>query len=109
MIVRHFAETCLTRWGTSLSKRLQLNEGQLKVHHKALNDHDPRYQAMRKHSYTLITESDKNERAVSLGSNGVPFSSIQGSHLSPNPAWPRRWSGMTGLTKTFVKPHNFLR
>ena len=93
LIVRHFAQTCLTRWGTSLSKRLQLSEGQLKAYHKVLNDDDLRYQAMRKHSYTLITEGTKEDRAVSLGSKDVPFSSVQGSHLSPKSglATPLEW------------------
>ncbi|NBA94681.1 hypothetical protein [Pseudomonas sp. R5(2019)] len=82
-IVRHFAECCLTRWGVKLDKQLKLSDAQLHACHQALLNHEPRYVAMRKHSYTLLTESNKGERAVSLGSQGVHFSGVKGGPLKP--------------------------
>jgi hypothetical protein len=95
LIVRHFAEVCLTRWGVKLNKMLNLSDGDLQNYHKALEQDDGKYQAMRKHSYTLVTESEKSERYVSLGDKGTAFSSIKGAAFQPDSALasPLKWSG----------------
>ncbi|UVM56811.1 hypothetical protein LOY37_04295 [Pseudomonas sp. B21-012] len=93
LIVRHFAEVCLTRWGVKLQKMLNLGERELQAYHQVLVQDESKYQAMRKHSYTLVTESEKGERAVSLGSQTAGFSAVKGSGLMPveGLAAPVRW------------------
>ncbi|MFK8332934.1 hypothetical protein M2D63_023280 [Pseudomonas sp. BJa5] len=83
MIVRHFAEVCLTRWGVKLDKRLALSDKQLKDYHQALVRDDARYQSMRSHSYTVLTESQKGDRFVHLGGRDTAFSQVTGKSLSP--------------------------
>lgn len=83
MIVRHFAEVCLTRWGVKLDKRLALSDKQLRDYHQLLVRDDARYQAMRSRSYTVLTESQRNERFVHQGSKDMAFSQVKGSSLSP--------------------------
>ncbi|WP_422422244.1 hypothetical protein [Pseudomonas sp. GZD-222] len=94
LIVRHFVEVCLTRWGVKLNKMLNLSDGDLQNYHKVLEQDDGKYQAMRKHSYTLVTESEKNERYVNLGDKGTAFSSVQGAAFQPDTALasPLEWS-----------------
>ncbi|CAM3670105.1 hypothetical protein [Pseudomonas wadenswilerensis] len=84
LIVRHFAEVCLTRWGVKLQIMLNLGEGDLQAYHQVLARDDSKYQAMRKHSYTLLTEAEQGERAVSLGSQGTGFSTVKGGTLLPS-------------------------
>ncbi|MCY1453462.1 hypothetical protein D9M71_704520 [compost metagenome] len=86
LIVRHLAEVCLTRWGVKLDKMLKLSEQDLKSCHEVLNRDDGKYQAMRKHAYTLLTESRKDERLVSLGDKGAAFSSVKGATFQPDSA-----------------------
>lgn len=43
-----------------------------------------KYKAMEKYSYTWFTELDQGERYVSLGSKGVPFSSVKGGIYAPD-------------------------
>ena len=82
IIVRHFAEVCLTRWGTRLNKRLQLSDATLNQHLKAMAAADAQYVAMRKQSYTVITEGGA-ERFVHHGHNGTDFSKVQGKPFDP--------------------------
>ncbi|WP_440973807.1 hypothetical protein [Pseudomonas koreensis] len=90
--VRHFAETCLTRWGTPLTKTLNLSDATLKNFGDAMVKDAAKYKAMEKCSYTWFTELDQGERYVSLGSKGVPFSSVKGAIYAPN----------TGLTTSVL-------
>ena len=83
VVVRHFAEMCLTRWGVTLDKRLSLSAADLETQHNAIVSDDAKYAAMHKYSYTKITESEKNERYASLGSKGVAFSAIKGAPYQP--------------------------
>ncbi|KGM27134.1 hypothetical protein [Photorhabdus akhurstii] len=83
MIVRHFAEVCLTRWGCNLDKKLNLDDAQLLELHKAMERNADLYTKMHSNSYTLITESNKGERQVSHGTSNANFSSIKGSPFSP--------------------------
>lgn len=83
LIVRHFAEKCLQRWGTPLSKTLNLTDADLRNHSEAIVKDAAKYKAMEKYSYTYFTELDQGERYVSLGSKGVPFSAVKGSIYAP--------------------------
>ncbi|MDD0975219.1 hypothetical protein [Pseudomonas fontis] len=83
LIVRHFAECCLTRWGVKLDKRLQLTDRQLMDYHRELMRDDLRYQAMRSQSYTLLTEGDVAERFVHQGLRGTGFGQVKGNPLVP--------------------------
>ncbi|ENF7817191.1 hypothetical protein ABR157_002974 [Enterobacter soli] len=82
MIVRHFAEVCLQRWGVSLDKTLNLDGLQLLELHQANQRNAGQFAQMQKTVYT-VSENDQGERYVSLGSTGKPFSSVQGARFSP--------------------------
>lgn len=83
LIVRHFAERCLTRWGVKLDKMLNLTTADLQNHHNAISQADAHYVLMRQESYTYFTEQEQGERYVSHGSKGTAFSSVQGPPLQP--------------------------
>ena len=83
LLVRHFAETCLTRWQVNLQKRLALSDKQVADCLNALDRDDARYKAMREHSYTLISESEGDDRRVHQGDLTKPFSYVRGSDLLP--------------------------
>lgn len=83
LIVRHFAEMCLKRWGVPLNKTLNLTSADLQNHHNAMARDAAKYKAMEKYSYTYFTELDQGERYVSLGSNGVKFSAVKGTIYAP--------------------------
>jgi hypothetical protein len=83
LIVRHFAEVCLKRWGVPLNKTLNLTPADLQNHHNTMTRDAAKYKAMEKYSYTYFTELDQGERYVSLGSNGVKFSAVRGTIYAP--------------------------
>lgn len=83
LIVRHFAEVCLKRWGVPLDKTTNLTSTDLQNHHNAMASAAAKYKAMEKCSYTFFTELDQGERYVSLGSNGVKFSAVKGTIYAP--------------------------
>lgn len=83
LIVRHFAETCLKRWGVTLAKPLNLTQADLQTKHNAMTRAAAQYKAMEKQSYTYFTELDQGERYVSLGSKGVMFSAVKGTIYAP--------------------------
>lgn len=83
LIVRHFAETCLKRWGVTLNKTLNLTQADLENLHNAMASAEAKYVAMQKCSYTYFTDLDKGERYVSLGSKGVNFSAVKGAGYAP--------------------------
>ncbi|NDK97906.1 hypothetical protein [Photorhabdus bodei] len=95
MIVRHFAEVCLTRWGAKLDKKLNLNNERLLGLHEAVEKNEGLYTKLHKESYVVITEDNKGERNVTRGHSrhGTNFSSIKGSPFSPT----------SGLTANFLK------
>lgn len=84
LLVRHFAETCLTRWQVTLQKRLALSDKQVADYLDTLDRDDARYKAMREHSYTLISESEGDDRRVHQGELTKPFSYVRGSDLLPS-------------------------
>ncbi len=82
-IVRHLAERCLKRWGVALNKTLNLSEADLNSLSKAIVADEATYRLMHQISYTYFTERDVGERYVSLGSKGVPFSTVKGAPFTP--------------------------
>ncbi|MDB6142818.1 MAG: hypothetical protein JWP80_1862 [Pseudomonas sp.] len=82
-IVRHFAETCLTRWGVKLGKKLNLGAAEIAEYHNAIVRGEKHYEAMRKQSYTKITEQERNQRYVTFGTKGVHFTAIEGGQFKP--------------------------
>ncbi|QGW79265.1 hypothetical protein GPJ81_22060 [Pseudomonas alkylphenolica] len=84
LLVRHFAETCLTRWQVNLQKRLALSDKQVADCLDALDRDDARYKDMRGYSYTLICESEGDDRRVHQGDLTKPFSYVRGSDLLPS-------------------------
>lgn len=97
LVVRHFAEVCLTNWGVKLQKMLKLDDKALQNYHQAMISDDGKYQAMHKHSYTLVTESKDDQRSVCLGDKDTAFSSIQGAAFQPDSALaaPIKWDMTT--------------
>ncbi|WP_176515295.1 hypothetical protein [Pseudomonas faucium] len=83
LIVRHLAEVCLTRWGVSLDKRLQLDDKQLMAHHQALRADEALYLGMRSKSYTYLSEGQGSERKVHHGLECKAFSQVAGGHMDP--------------------------
>jgi hypothetical protein len=91
IIVRHFAEVCLTRWGTNQGKCLGLKDEQLDQYDSAINADDEKYLAMRGKSYitvpglgTAVTEGDKADRFVHVGATNTSFSKVNGSGFEPS-------------------------
>lgn len=94
-IVRHFAETCLARWGVSLQKCLQLTDEQIATFLATMDRDEAQYEAMRQHSYTLLSESEGGERFVHHGSIGKAFSYVRGSQMEPEEGLGvRNWSAL---------------
>lgn len=84
LVVRHYAERCLTRWGSVLNKMLKLTPAQINAYLKTIADRQVMYLDMRKHSYTKLTEHDGGERYVSLGEKGIKFSLVTGLNFKPD-------------------------
>lgn len=83
VIVRHLAETCLRRWGSSLDNCLQLDPSQLQAHQQSLHDDDALYVAMRSKSYTHLCEGSTEQRKVHLGLLDKTFNEITGDAMDP--------------------------
>ncbi|TLP63460.1 MULTISPECIES: hypothetical protein [Pseudomonas] len=83
LVVRHFAEVCLSRWGVSLAKTVKLSDGQLMEYHNTMARQEARYVAMRKHSYTLLTEGSVDDRTAHYGNQSSSFSAITGQGFEP--------------------------
>lgn len=84
-VVRHFAEVCLTRWGAPLNKKLGLSPAKVSALHQSIVMHEAAFTAMRKFTYTGLTEQNKDERKVSHGDKGTHFSSLTGKTFTPQP------------------------
>lgn len=82
-LVRHFAEVCLTRWGSSLDKKLNLTPAQISSLHQSIVMHEDTFRAMSKNSYTKLIENKNNQRKVSHGDTSVHFSALEGPKFTP--------------------------
>ncbi|GLO13612.1 hypothetical protein PPUJ20028_21930 [Pseudomonas putida] len=83
LIVRHFAEVCLTRWGVELDKQLALSDRQLMLYHQAMAAAEGQYHAMRSQSYTVLTEGENDNRLVHCGEARTHFSKVCGDDYEP--------------------------
>ncbi|HCH49539.1 MAG TPA: hypothetical protein DEV59_02380 [Proteus sp.] len=83
LLVRHFAEVCLTRWGCDLANKLALTNEQIKEYHLDIHHNLDKYTAMRRKTYSIYESTGKDERKVSLGKQGKAFSEIVGAQFIP--------------------------
>jgi len=96
LIVRHFAEVCLTRWGVQLGKRLALDDRQVMEYHLAMAAAEAQYQAMRSKSYTVLTEGEMHDRLVHCGEARTHFSKVCGDDYDPSEGLAlQRWDAST--------------
>lgn len=84
LVVRHYAEVCLRRWGVELAKCLNLDDAQVMAYHKSMASCAAQYQAMRRVSYTVITEGSLDDRLVHQGSKQTGFSQVRGDRYQPD-------------------------
>jgi hypothetical protein len=83
LIIRHYAEQCLMRWGAPLKGTLNLSSAKIDEYLRAIAKDEKAYVNMRNASYTVITEDEKGERYVSLVDKGVKFSAVTGVAFQP--------------------------
>lgn len=83
LIVRHFAEVCLTRWGCDLANKLALTDTQITSYHTDIVNDADKYIAMCRKTYSIHESTGNDERKVSLGKKGKAFSDIQGEQYKP--------------------------
>ncbi|WP_341960689.1 hypothetical protein [Pseudomonas sp. RC10] len=100
LIIRHYAEQSLTRWGATLNKMLKLTSARIDEYLKVIARNDKSFIGMRSKSYTAITEADAGERRVSWGDKGVKFSAVNGNAFFPNAGL----SAPVAPTSSFHKP-----
>ncbi|HEK2896048.1 hypothetical protein [Proteus terrae] len=84
LVVRHFAEVCLTRWGCDLANKLALTDTQIAGYHTDIANDVDKYTAMRRKTYSIHESTGKDERKVSLGKEGKAFSEIVGVQYDPS-------------------------
>ncbi|MBI6529109.1 hypothetical protein JEP40_08270 [Proteus vulgaris] len=84
LLVRHFAEVCLTRWGCDLANKLALTDTQITGYHTDIANDADKYTAMRRKTYSIHESTGKDERKVSLGKEGKAFSEIVGVPYNPS-------------------------
>lgn len=84
LVVRHFAEVCLTRWGCDLANKLALTNAQIMGYHTDIANDADKYTAMRRKTYSIHESTGKDERKVSLGKEGKAFSEIVGVQYDPS-------------------------
>ncbi|PNL50335.1 hypothetical protein CEP63_014455 [Proteus mirabilis] len=84
LVVRHFAEVCLTRWGCDLANKLALTDTQITGYHTDIANDVDKYTAMRRKTYSIHESTGKDERKVSLGKEGKAFSEIVGVQYNPS-------------------------
>lgn len=95
LVVRHFAEVCLTRWGCDLANKLALTDTQITGYHTDIANDADKYTAMRRKTYSIHESTGKDERKVSLGKEGKAFSEIVGVQYDPS----------VGLTADYLSNH----
>lgn len=95
LVVRHFAEVCLTRWGCDLANKLALTDAQITGYHTDIANDADKYTAMRRKTYSIHESTGKDERKVSLGKEGKAFSEIVGVQYDPS----------VGLTADYLSNH----
>lgn len=84
LLVRHFAEVCLSRWGVTLADKLALGDQQLMQYHLEMTADEQHYKAMRSKSYTVVTEGTSEERTVHHGARQTSFRSVSHGTFQPS-------------------------
>ena len=82
-LVRHYAEVCLSRWGTKLQRKLNLSPADISQLHQCVVMHEAEFIKMRKNSYTVLLEEHKTERYVSYANKETGFSMVEGKPFTP--------------------------
>ncbi|MFL1549215.1 hypothetical protein ACI77I_08955 [Pseudomonas sp. D47] len=83
-LVRHFAETCLTRWGVRLEKKLNLTPEQIEERLATIKNDLGGYMKMRSTVYTTSTQT-AGERSITKGSKDIKFTAAKGADYIPEP------------------------
>lgn len=83
-IVRHFAETCLTRWGVRLEKKLDLAADQINDLLTKMKNDLSAYITMRRTVYTSPTQI-AGERSITKGSKEISFTAASSASYAPEP------------------------
>ncbi|WP_219266816.1 hypothetical protein [Pseudomonas sp. Xaverov 259] len=83
-IVRHFAETCLTRWGVRLEKKLDLAADQINDLLTKMKNDLSAYITMRRTVYTTPTQI-AGERSITKGSKEINFTAASSASYAPEP------------------------
>ncbi len=83
-IVRHFAETCLTRWGVRLEKKLDLAADQINNLLTKMKNDLSAYITMRRTVYTTPTQI-AGERSITKGSKEINFTAASSASYAPEP------------------------
>ena len=81
-LVRHFAETCLTRWGVRLEKKLNLSPEQIEERLAKIKNDLGGYTTMRSTVYTTATQT-AGERSITKGSKDIKFTAAKGADCIP--------------------------
>lgn len=81
-IVRHYAETCLTRWGATLSKKLMLTKTDIDQRLSTIKASYDSYTVMRDKSYTVNWDVS-GERSIYLNGKSSHFTAAHGPRYSP--------------------------
>lgn len=81
-LVRHFAETCLTRWGVRLEKKLNLTAEQIDERLTKIKNDVSGYTTMRSTVYTTPTHT-AGERSITKGRQDIKFTAAKGADYTP--------------------------
>jgi hypothetical protein len=83
ILVRHYAERCLTRWGAQLTKTLNLSDQDVSRLHQSTVMQDSSFLKMRDQSYVKITENTGQERSVTYKGKTVAFGKVSDHPFNP--------------------------
>jgi hypothetical protein len=82
-LVRHYAEVCLTRWGTKLQRKLDLSPTEISRLHQSIVMHEADFIKMRSQSYMVLVEDHKTERYVTHADKSTGFGKVAGAPFVP--------------------------
>lgn len=97
-IVRHYAETCLARWGVGLEKTLNLTPAQINSLLEKIKNDSASYMTMRNTVYTISTKTGE-DRTISLGDKGTGFSTVRSTSYTPE----------QGLSIEHITSHDYFK
>ncbi|MGE8178951.1 hypothetical protein [Pseudomonas fluorescens] len=82
-IIRHYAEVCLSRWGVSLQKKLNLTIEELDEKLTKIKNDFGKYTTMRSTTYPTGSTETSGERTISSGSDTTHFTAMSGTRFTP--------------------------